>query len=272
MNGLSRFILGGEVTRPAPVRDGLIGRFQDIATVHVEVLQAVPSTTVHPEVSKGLRLPPPFPLRYRRVCVDSLFSVVAMHAGGCPAASNFLLLRQRKVSKRKATRLSGSLRFAPGNLQCSTKAGSGTNSASPQTSACPDPLLSALLGPARMGGIEIGRAKQYRQGHALACPCPSPTLFFSSPTPSGCAEERRAGRKRASDCLSEASLSSTLAGPSTAGCPERSGGTQAAGAPFLCLLSFGEAKESELPPGNPRHGRKSTLPRGSRSQPRINPC
>ena len=25
------------------------------------------------------------------------------------------------------------------------------------------------------------------------------------------------------------------------------------GSPFLCLLSFGEAKESELPPGNPRH-------------------
>ncbi|MGB4117278.1 MAG: hypothetical protein WBK51_12100, partial [Polaromonas sp.] len=24
------------------------------------------------------------------------------------------------------------------------------------------------------------------------------------------------------------------------------------GSPFLCLLSFGEAKESELPPGNPR--------------------
>ena len=28
------------------------------------------------------------------------------------------------------------------------------------------------------------------------------------------------------------------------------------GSPFLCLLSFGEAKESELPPGNPRHARK----------------
>ncbi|WP_217649444.1 hypothetical protein, partial [Polaromonas sp. YR568] len=29
-------------------------------------------------------------------------------------------------------------------------------------------------------------------------------------------------------------------------------GTQTVGSPFLCLLSFGEAKESELPPGNPR--------------------
>ena len=30
------------------------------------------------------------------------------------------------------------------------------------------------------------------------------------------------------------------------------GGSQTAGSPFLCLLSFGETKESELPPGNPR--------------------
>ncbi|MCJ7798692.1 MAG: hypothetical protein MUP33_02860, partial [Polaromonas sp.] len=32
-------------------------------------------------------------------------------AGGSPAATHFSLLRQRKVSKRKATRLSGSLFF-----------------------------------------------------------------------------------------------------------------------------------------------------------------
>ena len=33
------------------------------------------------------------------------------------------LLRQRKVSKRKATRLSGSLRFASGDLRCPEQAG-----------------------------------------------------------------------------------------------------------------------------------------------------
>ena len=44
-------------------------------------------------------------------------------AGGCPAASNFLLLRQKKVTKEKATRLSGSLRFASGDLRCPRKAG-----------------------------------------------------------------------------------------------------------------------------------------------------
>ena len=36
---------------------------------------------------------------------------------------------------------------------------------------------------------------------------------------------------------------------STAGCPQRSEGTQTVGSPFLCLLSFGEAKESESAAG-----------------------
>jgi len=36
---------------------------------------------------------------------------------------------------------------------------------------------------------------------------------------------------------------------STAGCPQRSGGSRTVGSPFLCLLSFGEAKESESPAG-----------------------
>ena len=39
-------------------------------------------------------------------------------AGNRPSATHFSLLRQRKVSKRKATRLSGSLRCASGNLCC----------------------------------------------------------------------------------------------------------------------------------------------------------
>ncbi len=49
-------------------------------------------------------------------------------AGGCPAATHFSLSRQRKVSKRKATLLSASLRFATGNLRCSVQPGPGSNS------------------------------------------------------------------------------------------------------------------------------------------------
>ena len=48
---------------------------------------------------------------------------LSLYAGGSPAATHFLLLRQKKVSKEKATRLSGSLRFAAGNLCWSKKAG-----------------------------------------------------------------------------------------------------------------------------------------------------
>ena len=42
---------------------------------------------------------------------------------------------------------------------------------------------------------------------------------------------------------------STAPGPSTAGCPKRSEGTRAVGSLFLCLLSFGEAKESRCAAG-----------------------
>ncbi len=67
--------------------------------------------------------------------------------------------------------------------------------------------------------------------------------------PSVCAEERRARRIRDRDCLSEASSSETPPGPSTAGCPQRSGGTQAVGSPFFSLGFFGEAKKSKSPAG-----------------------
>ena len=66
-------------------------------------------------------------------------------------------------------------------------------------------------------------------------------------TPSVCAEERRSRRNRARDCLSAASSSGTPAGPSTAGCPQRSGGTQTVGSPFFSLGFFGESKKSKSP-------------------------
>ena len=48
--------------------------------------------------------------------INSNLRCLHLLAGGGPAASNFLLLRQKKVTKEKATRLSGSLRCASGNL------------------------------------------------------------------------------------------------------------------------------------------------------------
>jgi hypothetical protein len=177
--------------------------------------------------------------------------VVCQQAGGCPAASNFLLRRQKKVTKEKATRWSGSLRFASGNLWCSTKAGSRSNSASPQTIASPDPLLPALLGPARRVGGQYKFQDKFGEARTrfarprrspIAYPNPNP---LPNPPPSGCAEERRARRIRASDCLSEASSSSTPAGPSTAGCPRSAseGGRRQQGRLFFAYFLLARQKK-----------------------------
>jgi len=56
---------------------------------------------------------------------------VALPGGlaGCgPAATHFLLLRQKKVSKEKATPLSATRSFAAGNLSCDGLAGNRSNS------------------------------------------------------------------------------------------------------------------------------------------------
>ena len=90
----------------------------------------------------------------------------------------------------------------------------------------------------RPGGV--GRAKR------------RPVWMSACGFPSGCAEERRFWRIRARVCLSDAKrreFSETPTKLSTAGCPQRSEGTQPVGSLVLGLLSFGEAKESESPAG-----------------------
>ncbi|RIX80943.1 hypothetical protein D3H34_11720 [Acidovorax cavernicola] len=153
-------------------------------------------------------------------------------------ATYFLLLRQKKVSKEKATPLSASLRFATGNLRCSHFAGSRRTRFA-QTAASPDPRNAALLGAAR--GEGRGRpiaALGPRRAFALLGPGfrgesarPSEAKArvvleaersdgeFGSLIPSVCAEERSVSRIRARPCLSEASLGETPRNVSTAGCP-----------------------------------------------------
>ena len=102
---------------------------------------------------------------------------------------------------------------------------------------CAWPSLRIARG-LRPGGV--GRAKR------------RPVWMSACGFPSGCAEERRFWRMRARVCLSDAKrreFSETPTKLSTAGCPQRSEGTQPVGSLFLGLLSFGEAKESESPAG-----------------------
>ena len=97
--------------------------------------------------------------------INSGFFLLDLLAGGSPAASNFLLLRQKKVTKEKATRLSGSLRFASGNLRCLKKTGVGANSLHCvvlKQRAALIPFLWGIAGPDRTGqsGNEIQTAEQ----------------------------------------------------------------------------------------------------------------
>jgi len=179
-------------------------------------------------------------------------------------ATHFSLLRQRKVSKRKATPPSATLPLrsrAPCGAHVSR--GLAELASLKQLRAL---IRETLRSSAHPEGLED------RSGLCFARPTTrcrrvAPTalglvvLVFRraersdgpfgsrSQIPSGCAEERSGSRIRARDCLSEASSSETPRTASTAGCPQRSGGTQTAGSPFLCLLSFGEARESESPAG-----------------------
>ena len=153
-------------------------------------------------------------------------------------------LRQRKVPKRKATRWSGSFRFAPGNLRCSPKTGSSSNSPSAQTIARPDPFSAALLGPARRVGKTNTNVDAGRRERALRVLAGARSRICSrAHNPSVCAEERRASRIRTGDCLSVASSSPAPAGPSTAGCPvaQRRGRRQQ-GRLFFAYFLFGDAK------------------------------
>ena len=81
--------------------------------------------------------------------------------------------------------------------------------------------------------------------------------------PCECAEERKPRRIRARDCLSAASSSGTPAGLSTGRCPQRSGGTQTPGSPFLLLtLLLAKQKKSESPAAateRHRNAAKSTV-------------
>ena len=188
-------------------------------------------------------------------------------ARGCPAASNFLLLRQKKVTKEKATRSLGP--YASLRATCGARLRRGlAQTRFAQTSAIPDPPTSALLGPARTGqsgsGTEDRNTKKtntnkdtpWRVLVGFGIRGLSPAVGYSCPTPFWMRRGAQGQADQGSRCLSEAQrseFSETPPGPSTAGCPQRSGGTQQVGSPFL-LLTFllAKQKKSELLPGNPR--------------------
>ena len=123
------------------------------------------------------------------------------------------------------------------------------------------PLLrSAPMGAGALRRAAPGRAQRWPEG------------MFGCGIPSGCAEERSGQRIRARDCLSAAGASSseTPLDASTAGCPQRSEGTQRVGSPFFWVRFFGEAKKSTSPAGA-RPGLRPEPRHAPRHAPRPNP-
>jgi len=157
---------------------------------------------------------------------------------GLPGGNSLFFASPKKSKQKKGDPQSGSLRCATGTLRCSNQAGSRANSPLAQTSTRPDPLGSALLSPARTGlaGAQPGSRTRTRNCTRIKWP--------QNPF---CLRRGAQGQTDQGPRLSEpkASSSGTPAGLSTAGCPQRSEGSQVAGSPFFCLLFFGEAKKSE---------------------------
>ncbi len=146
--------------------------------------------------------------------------VVCQQAGGCPAATHFLLRRQKKVSKEKATLLSASLRFASGNLRCSAQPGSSSNSLRSDNRS---PWSVWTSAPRRIQkGGEAGTGSEFaielRRGRAkrvLASPHPH---LLPPPVGPGRGAQPKAGQgSRLSEPKASSSETPLLA--STAGCP-----------------------------------------------------
>ena len=120
------------------------------------------------------------------VSAGGRFGFMPLHGAGAGIsprqARYFSLLRQRKVPKRKATLLSASLRFAPGNLRCSV-----TGRAAELTARCA--LRSNNCG------------KSVHKACALRRACP-PRALRSSARPEGSGDDTghrcaRPGKRRA---------------------------------------------------------------------------
>ena len=200
------------------------------------------------------------------------FALRCWDVGRRPTAPHFSLLRQRKVSKRKATLLFASLRFATGNLRCSVQPGSRSNSPAAQTIAVPDPSGLPLLGADRRDFCSRNRIRIRSQNF------PDP----DSPVLAGPVNGAQSGI-RAARCLSRRRVCADPRFESQAQVARRA---PDCGSPFgvritsrcevselplrdLCLLSFGEAKESEALSGASRQspqGKASELKAPNREQ------
>ena len=206
-------------------------------------------------------------------------------------ATYFLLLRQKNVSKEKATLLSATLRCATGNLRCSRFAGSRRTRFA-QTAASPCPRNAALLGAARRdlqrqafaalgtqdtAGHRFARRAKSQQHLTTnsrltreACQPfgPSEAMARSVSTPLCLRRGAQRFADQGSPLFERSEFGRDPAKREHRRLPRSAAqGSQTVGSPFLCLRSFGEAKESKSPagarPGLGKQTLKSVQPAGA---------
>ncbi len=190
---------------------------------------------------------------------ESLFFVLPARlafAGICARLrTHFSLSRQRKVSNRKATPLSATRSFAAGNLSCGDLAGNRSNS-----------LRSDNRG-------SFSRQTATTQAHTegakqipLVALCATLRQRAGAGYPSRCNARQRRASRAISDAVVHRRVAQGWADQGTRlferseferppaqteqrSVPEALLRDDAFGSPFLCLLSFGEAKESKCAAG-----------------------
>ena len=180
------------------------------------------------------------------------FGAYSELGGSALRAAYFLLLRQKKVSKEKATP-----GYAVGVADCpallATGGGCGTRPCGPQTVLALFPPAAALLGASH--GDPKSVADQAASFFIEYCGRPPkkpkkacrPLISDAFGVPlRGAEQRRRAGGLRLALSEPQASLASRPARRVAQGTGRSPAPTQ--GSPFLWLLSFGEAKESTPAP------------------------
>ena len=176
--------------------------------------------------------------------IDSVFSLDGF-AGGRPAASHFLLLRQKKVTKEKATRSLSP--YASLRARCGARSKWGQSQTRfAQTSACPDPLCPALLTSARTGlQINAGADSDFPDSEFISHPVLAGLEIFGRDGLKNLDVRRLRSRLVSRFSVSAKYFKGPQSGPDC-------------GSPFFSLGFFGEAKKSKSPagasPGMPARG------------------
>jgi hypothetical protein len=194
-----------------------------------------------------------------RLGCTSLFSGFACVASRVSPrrASSFLLGRQKKRTKEKATRVRVSLRCAKGNLRCSQQAGSLQTRLSPQTCNLLYPPVAALLGTRTREWAAEDRYQYTCAGESgsrslplrwckapAAAPVPAPTPLCV----------RRAAQRSADQAVRMSEPAGRVCGQPALREQRRlprstAQGSQTPGSPFLWFVSFGDPKEMNSPAG-----------------------